>query len=377
MLPAITASSRLKTAIATTSETNPQRAVAHLIDQLGCTHADALTYFASPDYDFKTVASLLDDAIHAPSIGCTTAGELGADHGYTRGGIIATAITSDELSFEPHLIRDLSTFDTLRAKEEFIDSGRLSNPDFGMLLIDGLSMAEEQVAAALYNILGDKPLVGGSAGDNMRFRETWVAVNGEACRNAAALALVNTTLPYRVFHTHHFEPTDQRLVITRAIPDQRIVIEINGYPAAIGYAKAIGRDVEELNASVFAANPLMLSIGGEYFMRAIQSANDDNSLTLYCAIDEGLVMRIARGNNLTQSIRQQVDAINEQLSSPQIIIAFDCIMRRLESQKNGTLAEAGRAFHSLPVVGFSTYGEQYNGLHVNQTMTGVAIGDAA
>jgi hypothetical protein len=25
------------------------------------------------------------------------------------------------------------------------------------------------------------------------------------------------------------------------------------------------------------------------------------------------------------------------------------------------------------VVGFSTYGEQINGLHVNQTMTGVAI----
>jgi hypothetical protein len=26
------------------------------------------------------------------------------------------------------------------------------------------------------------------------------------------------------------------------------------------------------------------------------------------------------------------------------------------------------------VVGFSTYGEQYNGIHVNQTFTGVAIG---
>ena len=25
------------------------------------------------------------------------------------------------------------------------------------------------------------------------------------------------------------------------------------------------------------------------------------------------------------------------------------------------------------VVGFSTYGEQFNGMHVNQTMTGVAI----
>jgi hypothetical protein len=28
----------------------------------------------------------------------------------------------------------------------------------------------------------------------------------------------------------------------------------------------------------------------------------------------------------------------------------------------------------VPIVGFSTYGEVYGGLHVNQTLTGVAFG---
>jgi hypothetical protein len=28
------------------------------------------------------------------------------------------------------------------------------------------------------------------------------------------------------------------------------------------------------------------------------------------------------------------------------------------------------------VIGFATYGEQYNGMHVNQTFTGVALGAA-
>ena len=28
------------------------------------------------------------------------------------------------------------------------------------------------------------------------------------------------------------------------------------------------------------------------------------------------------------------------------------------------------------VVGFATYGEQFNGMHVNQTFTGVALGSA-
>jgi hypothetical protein len=29
------------------------------------------------------------------------------------------------------------------------------------------------------------------------------------------------------------------------------------------------------------------------------------------------------------------------------------------------------------VVGFSTYGEQFRGMHVNQTLTGIAFGDGA
>jgi hypothetical protein len=29
------------------------------------------------------------------------------------------------------------------------------------------------------------------------------------------------------------------------------------------------------------------------------------------------------------------------------------------------------------VIGFSSYGEQYRGMHVNQTFTGIAIGGAA
>ena len=38
----------------------------------------------------------------------------------------------------------------------------------------------------------------------------------------------------------------------------------------------------------------------------------------------------------------------------------------------GALAPRLAGFDS--VVGFNTYGEQFNGMHINQTMTGVAIG---
>ena len=45
-------------------------------------------------------------------------------------------------------------------------------------------------------------------------------------------------------------------------------------------------------------------------------------------------------------------------------------MEAQEKQKTGAVSALLRRFG---VVGFSTYGEQVNSMHVNQTMTGVAI----
>src|SRR5690606_39804550 len=60
------------------------------------------------------------------------------------------------------------------------------------------------------------------------------------------------------------------------------------------YARAVGLEVTELTPQIFAAYPVMLRIGGEYFVRSIQKANPDGSLTFYCAIDTGLVLTVDR-----------------------------------------------------------------------------------
>ena len=58
---------------------------------------------------------------------------------------------------------------------------------------------------------------------------------------------------------------------------------------------------------------------------------------------------------------------------PETIIACDCILRRLEVEQVQGLREMSRILAGNNVVGFSTYGEQFNSVHVNQTFTGVAI----
>jgi hypothetical protein len=56
------------------------------------------------------------------------------------------------------------------------------------------------------------------------------------------------------------------------------------------------------------------------------------------------------------------------------VIGCDCILRRLEFEQAGLESKVGRFIADNGVFGFSTYGEQFNGVHMSQTFTGIAIG---
>lgn len=367
---------------ATVREQDEQRAVEGLREQLHRPGLSVVLVFCSPAYDLERLGPLLHETFPCPVVGCTTAGEIESAAGYVSGAIVGVGLASPELAAHPVLLSPLETFDlamadrAARALHEDLTLVDRPGPDnvFSLLLVDGLSMREEQLAAALYGAMGEIPLVGGSAGDDLAFRRTSVYHDGRFRSDAAVLTLFETTLPFAVFKTQHFEPSEQRVVITAARPEQRIVDEIDGLPAAEAYARLVGLSVALLTPSVFSTYPLMLRIGGESYVRSIQRANPDGSLTFYCAIDEGLVLRIGRGVGLVENLEAQLEALEQRIGRSRVVIGCDCILRRLEALERGLDDPLRRALASRNFVGFSTYGEQFNALHVNQTLTGVAIG---
>jgi hypothetical protein len=62
--------------------------------------------------------------------------------------------------------------------------------------------------------------------------------------------------------------------------------------------------------------------------------------------------------------------------NPALVIGCDCVLRRLEFDHTGLSGQVGDFLVNNKVVGFSTYGEQFNALHMNQTFTGLAIGES-
>jgi hypothetical protein len=194
--------------------------------------------------------------------------------------------------------------------------------------------------------------------------------------DSAVLVLVTTPLPFRIFMTQHFVATEQRGVVTAADTERRIVAEIDGWPAAEAYARMVGADVHNLDPQRFAASPVVVPIGGTNYVRSIQKANPDGSLTFFCTIEEGVVLRAAQGVDLVENLEQAFAGIRAAIGRPQLVIGCDCILRKLEIAQRGLVERVEAVFGDNNVIGFNGYGEQYCGVHVNQTLTAIAIGEA-
>ena len=366
---------RLKVQQGRSSKTDVREAVRDLADQIKQPNTQISLAFFSDEYDPGLLGPALKEYLPGPVIGCTTAGQL-SEVGFQRGGISGASLASDELSVVPYLIHPLSSkIEQVNRIAEDIQK-RLSSAEmsaFGFLVVDGLSMKEETLISALYMSLGDIPIVGGSAGDSLKFKKTFVYFDGQLLQDAAVFSLFLTTLPFHIFKHQHFQPTATRLVVTAADPGQRLVREINGEPAVAAYAELVGKTVDKLNAAVFSQNPLMLRIGDDYYVRSISNVEPDGSLRFFCAIDTGLVLTIGKGISALEVLDHDLQKMKQDVGDPQIIIGCDCILRRLEMEQRGIDDSIGQVMAKNKVVGFSTYGEQFNSVHVNQTFTGIII----
>jgi hypothetical protein len=354
-------------------------AVARLAADLGPGPFAAVFLFISPEADLAAMARALPRAFGTALVtGCTTAGEISAD-GYVEGQIVAVALTEARFAAEALLIPDLGAIAAqdivgglIRTRAGLARDRAAWDHEFAFLLVDGLSVREDELAAAVAAGLGPVPLFGGSAGDGTRFGQTFVLHQGRFLRNAAVVTLIRTACRVRVFNLDHLVPTERRMVVTGADPVRRIVHRINAEPAAQEYARILGKDPAQLTPFTFAAHPVVVRIGGRHHVRAIQRVDGNGDLIFYSAIDEGLVLTLAE----PQDMAAHLDAALQGLSAagaPEAIIACDCILRRLEAQEKQLTGAVSRLLRAHRVTGFATYGEQVNAMHVNQTMTGVAI----
>jgi hypothetical protein len=369
-----------------TLDRDPATAAQELAAQLYGPETGAVVFFCSATYDLERLEGALAKHFAGTEVmGCTSAGAISPD-GYTERAIVGLSFPTSDFTVvsarcegltASSLLRVCSAVDALRRRLLVRAPGANATNTFALLLIDGLAGIEEPVLSAIMRELGDIPLVGGSAGDDLRFKETVVFHQDGFFAQTAVLALVHTERRFELFKTQHIRSLDTKMVVTEADPVRRVVTEINAEPASIEYARLSGAGSEPLAPMRLATHPLTVRVGGADYVRSIRSANDDASLTFYCAIDEGIVLSAGAATDMFDDLQRLFARVERAVGPPSAVLGFDCIFRRLELQERGMKARVSQLLAANNVVGFSTYGEQFQAMHLNQTFSGIAFGEAS
>ena len=321
-----------------------------------------------------------------PIAGCTTSGELLAGE-HTNKTMVIAGLVDSGIRWHTTVVRDLKAFDeeaAVAAAGRLFAGVETDTEDFDpenhfcLLFVDGLSMKEEGVSALLADAIEGVMLAGGSAGDDLAFAKTLV-IHEEGAESDAAVVVMGKAerASFKIIKHQHYVTTPRSLVITRADVAARRVYEMDGYPAAEAYAAALGVPLAELTTEQMFLNPMTFQCNGELYVRSIQTRNDDQSLTFYCGIEEGMVLDIGGHNDMEETLREDLGALDEETGKVDFLLGFNCILRALEAQEGDTHARLGAVLndHSAAMIGFDTYGEQLNGLHINQTLVALAICD--
>ncbi|WP_378947396.1 FIST N-terminal domain-containing protein [Paracoccus sp. R86501] len=307
-------------------------------------------------------------------VGCSSAGEIGPQ-GYASDSVVAIGFPAAQFRARAMVLPDIPALPVSDWMAGLRHLHRAFRPDparnlFGLLLVDGLAGQEDALVATLDAALPSLPVIGGSAGDGLDFERTSLLAESRVMSNVAVFIMVETDLDISEVTFAHFSPTPIRAVVTAAIPEKRRILELNAEPAALEYARLTGLHPDNLTPSEFARHPLLLRMGRRHHVRAISATTEDDGLSLLSAIDIGTVLTLGRAEDMTQGFSDALDALPR---PPLMVLAFDCILRRLALERAGLTDRMSEMYRRYRIVGFNTYGEQHCGMHVNQTFVGLAF----
>jgi len=329
-----------------------------------------VVFFTTSMHDPQVIGPALKKLFgSADIIGCTTAGEIITGQ-MLKSSVVCMVFDVDEIEdVNVSLIKNLKsginvtpTFDSFskyfgRSLMEF-DMGKY----VGIILIDGLSVAEEKLMEKIGD-LTDIQFIGASAGDDLKFKKTYVFANGEFSSDAAVLALIKPKKGFEIVKTQSFKKLGKDFVATKVIEDKREVVEFNNKPAAQAYAEALGKSVEDA-VGQFMTNPVGLMIGGSPYVRSPQQFVGNN-MRFFCNIKDGMKLALLESTDIVKDTKEVIEAKKKKLGKISGLINFHCILRTLELEKKKQMEDYGKIFSDFPTIGFSTYGEEYIG-HVNQ-----------
>lgn len=302
----------------------------------------------------------LADKVPEHVVLCSSSGEF-TKNGYSNNAITGFSYHAEEAEIVEICYPPAETIPALREAYEKVKE----NPNaFALLLCDGLLGTEEEIIKAFSFVSSDFKMIGGTAGDNLNFKESTIYIGRKKVYSAALF--FNIKRRTQIIKENLYVPCDKKMRVTDADPQKRVVETFNNRPAAAEYAEALGVAEEDLS-KYFMSNPLGRSVGEEIFITSPLRINPDKSITFYSQIIPDTSVDILTLADHESVMKHTLDAI---AFKPSFLLSINCILRSLYFIESGRWKDVNEQLLSVcnNQTGFISYGEQYYKNHFNQTM---------
>lgn len=332
--------------------------------------------FSSIEYDQTQVLTAIREIVgETPLVGCSTAGEIVTEGPLMQGSIAVMLMSSDgEIVFHPGVGTGVKQNEReagkMAASQVAALAGGVANLRGFIMIPDGLAGNGAEIVRGVLDVLGANfPVVGGSAGDDFRMKETYQYFNTEVHSGDVVAVGLQGTFNFGVGVKHGWTPLGLSQQVTKS--EGNIVHEIAGKPAMEIYKQYFGERAnvlhEELLSTLAVSYPLGIKVenSDEYLVRDPLSVDENGSITCAAEVPEGSAVRIMLGTHetaiamATKAAQDAKAMLNGRI--PKAIFIFNCIARkRLFGERRGEEITAIQEVlgKDVPLIGFYTYGEQ-------------------
>lgn len=319
---------------------------------------------AAIDFDHALILSRIQDAFPEMAvIGGTTYGEMSSVMGFQEDSLCLMMFCSDTIEIKAGLGRDLSAAGAIAAADEAIASLEVDDLSQARLCItipDGIAEGVESALRQLQKQLpSGTPIVGGRAGDQFVFEQTYQFFKGEVVQNALPILVFCGDLKVSHGVASGWQPLSRKAVITKC--DSPVVYEIDHQPATLFYQHYLG------DLPISGEYPLAIfeREDNQFYLRASNHWNlEEGSILFTGEIPEQANVQItyASCDHIVAATQDSIEQALERYpgETPAAVLLFSCAARRwLLGHRTKEEYELGQQLieAAIPIFGFYTYGE--------------------
>lgn len=355
-------------------------AVQMALEKAGIDKPDFTFMFATVGYNQSVALKAVREAIQfTPLVGCSAEGIITGDEtNESNFSIVVMTIKSDKVNFQHGHAIGLSKdshkvgVDIAETLQSYISEDALSL----FLFPDGITVNYDALEAGLTDGLtlrNHLPLVGGAAGDNWKFDQTYQYCDDQVFTDGVSWGLMSGIADLAWGVSHGCVPVGVEHKITHA--EKNVIYEIDNIPA-LDIIKNDYLSPEDMLdwAKTFQTFTLGFKAPGhiadydQYIIRTmVGGINETNgSIALATEVEDGDSIWVARRDfeKLKEGINRTVTEIKGQNENktPKLAFQFECIGRGkvflFDEQKHELLHHLRDQIGTeVPWIGFYTYGE--------------------